>query len=138
MLFSSPVFTPSYYVTEPDSYEYDLKLINDLGPHTPAGKSIFENTIKKQSTLDTPLIYLYVKKANQGVLSWADKKTKINDLRKDEKQVSSIDTGIPGDTFVAVYDLRSNVQLSSVLSIITTFMVCFVLSAGAMIFSKLT
>ena len=47
MLFSSPVFTPSYYVTEPDSFAYDLTLINDLGPNTPAGKSIFENTIKK-------------------------------------------------------------------------------------------
>lgn len=63
MLFSSPVFTPSYYVTEPDSFTYDLTLINDLGPNTPAGKSIFENTIKKQQNLDTPLIYLYVKKA---------------------------------------------------------------------------
>ena len=27
MLFSSPVFTPSYYVTEPDSFDYGLDLI---------------------------------------------------------------------------------------------------------------
>lgn len=49
MLFSSPVFTPSYYVTEPDSFDYGLTLINDLGPDTSAGKSIFEHTIKKQT-----------------------------------------------------------------------------------------
>ena len=44
MLFSSPVFTPSYYVTEPDSFDYGLNLISQLGVHTPAGKAVFENT----------------------------------------------------------------------------------------------
>ena len=137
MLFSSPVFTPSYYVTEPDSFDYGLNLISTLGANTPAGLAVFNNTRDRQSKLTTPLIYLYAK-SNNHTLQWNDKKVSHTDLRKDEKQISSIDSPNPGDVFLAIYDLRSNVQLSSMLSIITTFMVCFVLSAGAMIFSKLT
>jgi hypothetical protein len=34
--------------------------------------------------------------------------------------------------------MRANVQIQSILGIVTTFMVCFVLGSGAMLFSKLT
>ena len=44
MLFSSPAFTPSYYISEPDSYEYGLALISELGIDTPGGKAVFEDT----------------------------------------------------------------------------------------------
>ena len=38
MLFSVPLFTVSTYVTEPNSYDFGLSLIRDLGPETEAGK----------------------------------------------------------------------------------------------------
>ena len=37
MLFSVPLFTVTTYVEEPNSYNYGLSLIRELGPETDAG-----------------------------------------------------------------------------------------------------
>lgn len=39
---------------------------------------------------------------------------------------------------MAIYDMRYNVKLEAVLSLITTFLVCAMLAAGAALFSKMT
>jgi hypothetical protein len=39
---------------------------------------------------------------------------------------------------MAVYDLKSNVKLEAILSLVTTFLVCSMLGVGAAIFSKMT
>lgn len=39
---------------------------------------------------------------------------------------------------MAVYDVRSTVQLGAGLSLIQTFIVCIILSAGALVFQKIT
>lgn len=41
MLFTSPVFTVTTYLEEPDSYNYGLDLLNNVGPRTEAGKELF-------------------------------------------------------------------------------------------------
>lgn len=46
MLFTSPVFTVSTWLEEPDSYNYGLDLIREVGPRTEAGKETFEKVVK--------------------------------------------------------------------------------------------
>ena len=41
MLFTSPIFSVSTYLEEPNSYNYGLDMINIIGPRTTAGKEMF-------------------------------------------------------------------------------------------------
>ena len=45
MLFTSPVFTVSTYLEEPDSFNYGMDLIREVGPRTKAGKEIFDKVV---------------------------------------------------------------------------------------------
>jgi len=56
----------------------------------------------------------------------------IDKLRNDEKEFVTEQDG----DFVACFDLRRNTKLQAGLSIGTTFFVCFVLAAGALVFSN--
>lgn len=61
MLFSVPLFTPTTYIEEPNSFDYGLSLIFTLGPNTRAGQQVFNDTVAIQQKLpETPLIRLYV------------------------------------------------------------------------------
>lgn len=46
MLFSVPLFTPTTYIEEPNSYDYGLSLIYQLGPETEAGRKVFDDTVR--------------------------------------------------------------------------------------------
>lgn len=86
MLFTSPVFSVNSYMEEPNSYNYGLDLLSDIGPRTDAGKLLFDNIIKRQTKISTPLIDIFVDPADGGEpLSWKNKFISINDLRKGEK-----------------------------------------------------
>ena len=67
---------------------------------------------------------------------WYNTSVDVSNLRSQEKEVTLIEVG--EDNYMAVYDIRSGVVLNAQLGIITTFLVCIVLSSGAAIFSKLT
>ena len=41
MLFTSPIFSVSTYLEEPNSYNYGLDMIHIIGPRTTAGKAMF-------------------------------------------------------------------------------------------------
>ena len=45
MLFSVPAFTVSNFIDEPNSQDYGLDLIRQLGPNTTAGHIAFNETI---------------------------------------------------------------------------------------------
>ena len=47
MLFTSPVFTVSTWLEEPDSYNYGMELIREVGPRTLAGKDIFNKVVEE-------------------------------------------------------------------------------------------
>ena len=109
MLFSVPLFTPTTYIEEPNSFAYGLDLIYTLGPTTEAGEWVFKDTVKMQSELvESPLIQLYVnpnmnytmvdgkrsfkkedlakakekgEKIYQFTLEWNDKSVNITNLR---------------------------------------------------------
>jgi hypothetical protein len=86
MLFTSPVFTVSTYLEEPDTYNYGLDLLKEVGPRTHAAKDIFQNIIDTQTQLSTPLIDLFIDPGDGGeTLLWKNKDISINDLRKNEK-----------------------------------------------------
>jgi len=46
MLFAQPAFSLHYYVAEPDPFTYGLSLIHAVGPETPYGQQVFNDTIK--------------------------------------------------------------------------------------------
>jgi hypothetical protein len=48
MLFTSPIFSVSSYLEEPNSYDYGLEMIKNVGPRSESGKEMFENIIKVQ------------------------------------------------------------------------------------------
>ena len=49
MLFTSPIFSVSTYLEEPNSYNYGLEMIKIVGPRTDAGKAMWDNIIKEQT-----------------------------------------------------------------------------------------
>ena len=62
MLFSVPLFTATTYITEPNSFDYGLSLIYELGPYTKAGHDVFNDTVRIQKDLiETPLVRLFVR-----------------------------------------------------------------------------
>ena len=46
MLFTSPFFTVTTYLEEPNSYNYGLELVKRLGPRSKAGIEMFNELIK--------------------------------------------------------------------------------------------
>lgn len=61
MLFSVPLFTPTTYIDEPNSFDFGLSLVYKLGPETMAGQRVFNDTVRIQSALSqAPLVRLYV------------------------------------------------------------------------------
>ena len=45
MLFSVPFFYVTSYITEPNSHNFGLSLIHELGPSTEGGRIVFQDTI---------------------------------------------------------------------------------------------
>ena len=41
MLFTSPIYSVSSYLEEPNSYDYGLDLVKTIGPRTEGGKELF-------------------------------------------------------------------------------------------------
>lgn len=117
MLFSVPVFTVSTYLEEPNSFQYGLSLIYDLGPETEAAKEIFANTVDIQSKLpSTPLIKLYVTPDSTNPtleMDWQDPNVKIEELRTMEKEIVSLSYAELPAIYLAVYDLRATVVLQA-------------------------
>lgn len=142
MLFSVPVFSVSTYLSEPNSFSYGLTLIKELGPENDGGRQAFNDTVKLQSQLDTPLIKLYVDDKRKGgqLLIWQNYDVDVLSLRDDEKEIVSLDSPdlSENEIYLAVYDLSQQVKIQAILGICTTILVCIVLGTGAMFFSKLT
>jgi hypothetical protein len=96
MLFSVPLFTVTTYVEEPNSYNYGLSLIRELGAETEAGKLAFWDTIEIQKALEeTPLMFIYIDPSvsyseetydKSKILEWTNKNFDIDLLRDTEKE----------------------------------------------------
>lgn len=59
-------------------------------------------------------------------------------MRNAEKFKATLSDVPEGHKYVAVYSLKANERIQAGLSIGTTTLVCIVLAAGAMLFSKIT
>ena len=140
IIFTSPFFTVTNYVEEPNSYNYGLDTLLFVDIKSEVGKKVFNEIIKRQSQLETPLIELLIKlDEGENLFRWKDEKVDIKDLRESEFEITQLTDGVPkGQIFLAVYDLRPTVYIQATLGLVTTFMICFVLGAGTMIFSKFT
>lgn len=60
MLFSQPIFSVSTYMQQPNSFDYGLNLIQQLGPETKGGKAAFQSMIEIQKVINTPLKEVYI------------------------------------------------------------------------------
>ena len=45
MLFTSPIFSVSTYLEEPNTYNYGLEMMRIVGPRSDAGKAMWKNII---------------------------------------------------------------------------------------------
>lgn len=148
MLFSFPLFTPTFWFDEPSSLDYGLSLIYKLNPQTVAGKIAFSDTVLVQSQIErTPLIRLYInpdtvrsqsKKDTSLILDWESEGVQLSSLRSNEKEIIQLEKLPENQIYLAIYDTSSDVKFNAALGIAQTFMVCIVLSAGAGMFSKLS
>lgn len=109
MLISIPLFTVSNYIDEPLSQDFGLTLIQQLGPKTRVGQAVFNDTIRIQSNLDTPLIMIYIDTnktdKNSFKLEWNNlKRNKVSELRDIEKDIVQLNQ-FNNQVYLAVYDL---------------------------------
>lgn len=88
--------------------------------------------------MTTPLIALFVKHKDADELIWESKSIDYRKLRSVEiEKVTS--TQVPAEHYyMAVYDIRSIVHLQAGLSLMQTIVVCIILTAGALMFQKIT
>lgn len=83
MLFTSPVFTVSTWLEEPNSYNFGLDLLKAIGPRTEGGDKVFWEIVAVQTKLETPLIDLYVDPGDgEKPLIWTNKISNVLKLRK--------------------------------------------------------
>jgi hypothetical protein len=133
MMFSVPIFSMSTYRDENDSFDFGLAVINffSADPEGVQFQTAYETYLNEHINIRTPVISLYVE-IDDFTQSWDADDISPDDLRYIEADIAAINDG----NFVAIFDLRKNVQLMSGLAIGRTLFVCLVLASGAMVFSK--
>lgn len=133
VMFIVPLFTFSTYVDETSGAQAGLSYICAFESDTdPSGlQSVYWSFFTRHRSIGTPLIYL-----EAGPLSYEDSTVDINALRLEERNLVYPTNSSCNSFYVAIFDMRSSVQLDSMLSIIQTIFVCIVLTIGAIIFTK--
>ena len=69
---------------------------------------------------------------------WTEAETNLADLREVEKHVSFYISADGETTSVAVHDLRTYTQLTAILNIVLTLIICSLLAFGSLILTKVT
>ena len=71
-------------------------------------------------------------------MEWSDPNISQDSLRDAEKEIVELPNTFTTETYLAVYDVRSQVAIQAKLGLLTTLLVCVVLGAGAWLFSMIT
>lgn len=121
MLFTNQLFMVSTYVAEPESYTYPIELLCQLDRegkadrHQKSGlhKMIFEETVKNQKTIPTPLVALVFELPNEEPYFWQSTAKDYDGYRsKDFMFVSSKIHCPSGDNiYYGVYEKKWIVEL---------------------------
>ena len=91
IIFTSPFFTVTNYVEEPNSFNYGLDTLLYLDTKSEVWKNVFDEIIKRQSQLETPLIELFIKlDDDKNLFRWKDEKVDIKDLRESEFEITQL------------------------------------------------
>lgn len=139
MLLSTAFLQPSTYVTEPEGYEFGLKLAASLREKEVAFDSVIESYISSYQDTRTPALYINVPDVvgqESGNYTYPTP-IPLDSLRDVEKEIV-VHEDKDKKFNVAVFDLRKNNKLQALLSICTTIFVVFVLGAGTLILSRVT
>lgn len=142
MLLSTAFLQPSTYVTEPEGYEFGLKLAASLRLKPVAFDSVIESYVSSYEDTRTPALYINVPDIGDSdgqIIGNYTYPTAIplDSLRDVEKEIV-VHEDKDKKLNVAVFDLRKNNKLQALLSICTTIFVVFVLGAGTLILSRVT
>ena len=139
MLLSTAFLQPSTYVSEPEGFEFGLKLAASLRSNQVAFESVISSYLSSYEDTRTPPLYINVPdvigtESGNYTYPTVEPLDTLRDVEKEivvyEDQEQMID--------VAVFDLRKNIRLQAILSICTTIFVVFVLGAGTLILSRVT
>ena len=120
MMFSIPIFSISTYRNDNNSFKFGLELM-DLFSSDPNGAKFqisYDTYLTEHKDIRTPLISLYIEIGGFNK-SWDSSSASPNQLRFNEADVATIQDG----NYVAIFDLRKNVQLMAALSIGRTLFV---------------
>ena len=132
VMISIPIFTVDTYVTDYTSCESGLKSLYALNQtsDTYAYNIALDNYISQHRYIRNPLVILNVYTDNELNLIVEDS------LRDSEKQYYNIIDPKGNTNAYAVFDLRADTHLNSILGICRTIFVTLVLTAAALFFSK--
>ena len=139
MLLSTAFLQPSTYVTEPEGYEFGLKLASSLRNNTIAFESVIASYLSSYKDTRTPPLYINVPNVSgqEGGNYTYPAAEPLDSLRDVEKEIVVYEDD-QQMLDVAVFDLRRDSKLQALLSICTTIFVVFVLGAGTLILSRVT
>jgi len=133
VMISIPLFTVDTYVTDYTSCESGLKSLYALyqSGDTVAYELAKNNYITYHTGIRDPIVVLSISKTNIPL-------SLINEdsLRDSEKQYYNIPDQYGNTAAYAVFDLRADTKLNSILGISRTIFVTLVLTAAALFFSK--
>ncbi|CDW84359.1 adenylate and guanylate cyclase catalytic domain protein [Stylonychia lemnae] len=127
MLISVPVFSDDTYLDDNNSYDGAMQVLQVFSPGEEGFNLLFKSFIEQQVRLNQPLIL-----ANCKNITW-ESGIDPADLRDTEQQIAATGADLE---YVAIYDIRYQVQVQSGLSIGNTFFVCIVLAGGALLFTS--
>ena len=132
VMISIPIFTVDTYVTDYTSCESGLKSLYALNQtsDTYAYNIALDNYISQHISIRNPLVILNVYTDSPLSLVTEDS------LRDSEKQYYNIIDSSGNTNAYAVFDLRADTHLNSILGISRTIFVTLVLTAAALFFSK--
>ncbi|OMJ86357.1 hypothetical protein SteCoe_12145 [Stentor coeruleus] len=132
MILILPFFNINMY-REIDSYQMGLQIIDNYISDSKKASFLFNEYVDKHKNQTPPLIYLEV--TNTDYI-W---ESHINPDSLRDVEINIITLNVDSDYkyfSYAIFDLSSETTLQAGMSMLKTFFICFVLTAGSIMFSK--
>lgn len=132
MILILPFFNISMY-REIDSYQMGLEMLDAYISNPELASFLFDEYIEKYKDQTPPLIYLEVTNTDYLWKSNVDP----DSLRDVEVNIITLNVDSDYKYFsYAIFDLSSETSLQAGMSMLKTFFICLVLTAGSIMFSK--
>lgn len=135
LVFIVPLFSSSYYNETDYDYTIQLKIMTQMSDssniNTTEILQLFQNYINYNQYRSNPIVYCQIPSIHMVFKTMEPK-----DLRNQEKQQLSYTLSGYSDPFVSTINIRQSAIMYSVMNILRTIFVSFILSIGSYFFSK--